>query len=142
MKRLAFEELSSAPCVFKQKVGDGIYAYILVDVEDIVVFKQTLEQRTTVLEKLKSLYELRIENRISLYIGLKLPWKISTAGQFLGVKLRQALYIVSILRQFAFQNAKPPRSPIAECVLTDLLTEEYKSPMDVQFYEQMIGSLQ
>lgn len=58
LNSVGFEELPRAPCDFRRKNEDGSSAYILVYVDDFMIFTPTLVQRSTLLEELKAMYEL------------------------------------------------------------------------------------
>lgn len=141
LRDLGFEELPSAPCVFRRKFGDIGYSYILVYVDDLLVFTPNAAQRSSILEELRELYELRFEDRVSLYLGVQLTWTTDSDGSLVGLKLGQRLYIEGMLRRFGLCNCKPARSPMVESFFTSLATEEDKSSQDVQLFQQMIGSL-
>lgn len=83
MNSLGFEELPCTPCVFMRRNEDGSRAYILVYVDDFPILTRILLQRSTLLEELNALYELRVDRRVSVYLGGELVWKVGKDGQLL-----------------------------------------------------------
>lgn len=141
LERLGFEKLPSAPCVFRRSQTNKSYTYVLVYVDDLLVFTSTAAQRSLILEELNALSDLRFVFPAQLYLGVELTWNANHEGELLGLKLGQRLYVEGILRRFGLHNSKPARSPMVESFFSSLSVEEDKSPQDVQVYQQMIGSL-
>lgn len=52
--------------------ADKTYEYILVYVDDLLMFTQNAEQRSQILSKLNVLYDLRVGTRVRMYLGVAL----------------------------------------------------------------------
>ena len=138
---LGLKELPSAPCVFRRKGTANRYAYLLVYVDDILVLAPSTGERDVIMEELKSLYDLRISERVELFLGVQLKWTLDSNGRIHTLSMMQPLYTESVLRRFGLEESKPARTPMVESFFSGLAAEEDKSVVEVKRYEQMIGSL-
>ena len=141
LEGIGFEELPSAPCVFRRKCLQGQYAFILVYVDDLLILAHTPPQRDTIVGELKKLYELRVSDGVDLFLGVELKWKQDANGRLVSLKMAQPMYTESVLRRFGLQNSKPACTPMVESFFKGLADESDKSMVQVERYQQMIGSL-
>ena len=118
-----------------------MYEFILVYVDDLLIFASTQKVLSEILSSLKGLYELRVSEGVNLFLGVQLYWSKPDGGSCTSVRLSQQLYCESILRRFGMQNSKPALTPMVEAFFTGYAAEEDKSPVNPELYRQMIGSL-
>ena len=114
LNRIRFFELPSAPCVFLRERPSGQKEYILAYVDDLLILAHTVAAKDTITEELKTLYTLRVAEKVDLFLGVKLSWTMNGNGKFLALKMCQSLYTKSILRRFGLHNSKPARTPMVE----------------------------
>lgn len=107
---MGFEELPSAPCVFRRRCQSG-YTFILVYVDDLLVLALTLVERDSFVEELKGLCKLRMTKEVYLFLRFQLEWNLNAQGRPVSFMLSQLLYTESILRRFGtqFQNRHVPQ---------------------------------
>lgn len=141
LNQMGYKELPSAPCVFRRVHASGITSYILVYVDDILVLATTLLELNGIVEELKALYELRLADKVDLFLGVQLGWELSSDGNLESLKLSQPLYTESILRRFGLQTSKPACTPMVESFFTGLSAEQDRTVVHVELFQQMIGSL-
>lgn len=140
LKELGFNELPSAPCVFKKSCG-SFFSFVLVYVDDLLVIAPTQEGVEQVIRNLEGLYKLRRSEKVELFLGVNIKWESSEEGNSTSVKMCQKLYIQSILRRFGMTNCKPAVTPMVEQFFTGLDAEQDKVPVNIELYQQIIGSL-
>ena len=141
LMNLGFEELPSAPCIFKRTTSRGQHAYILVYVDDILVTAHSGAQRDGIVEELKTLYDLRVADQVDMFLGVQLKWSEDLKRRIKSLTLSQPLYIEGVLRRFGLEESKPARTPMVEGFYSGLASEEDKSIVQLTQYQQMIGSL-
>ena len=141
LKRLGFNELPSAPCVFRRIGAGNKPSYVLVYVDDILVLAHTTAERDRIMKELKSLYKLRVSEGVELFLGVQLKWMLGQSGLFESLSLCRPLYIESVLRRFGMENSKPARTPMVESFFHGVSAEEDQSVVEMERYQQMIGSL-
>lgn len=141
LKSIGFDELPSAPCVFRlRRSGSGL-CFILVYVDDLLILATSLEERDSVIRKLQKLYKLRILDDIELFLGVQLKWTVDRDGPLRSLGMSQSLYANSVLRRFQMQDSKPAITPMVESFFSGLTLEEDTTPVDITLYQQIIGSL-
>lgn len=133
---MGFEELPSAPCVFCRKNESSRSSFILVYVDDLLILAENVTEKNVIVNELKALYDLRISEKVDLFLGVQLKWKDGSE-----LVLSQSLYVNSILRRFGLEDSKPACTPMVESFFTGFSAEEEKSIVNVELYQQMIGSL-
>ena len=141
LKSMGFDELPSAPCVFRRKDRNKLHSFILVYVDDILVLAHSIAEKDRIMEEFKSFYDLRVANKVELFLGVELKWKLDSNGRITSLSMLQPLYTESVLRRFGLQNSKPAQTPMVESFFTGLAAEENKSGVMTERYQQMIGSL-
>ena len=140
LQSMGFEELSSAPCVFRRK-SKSFWTFILVYVDDLIVMSQEEKELDAVLGKLKSLYELRVSKEVDFFLGVRLKWNFDSHKRPTTLHLSQRAYTEGVLRRFGMFDSKPAPTPMTESFFSCLGAEKYKAVVDVKLYEQIIGSL-
>ena len=140
LETLGFTELPSAPCVFVRALSPG-KCFVLVYVDDLIVMSTSERELGTVVNCLKELYEVRVSDNADFFLGVQLEWKRGTDGQSQLLRLSQPLYTRSVLRRFGMCGSRPAITPMVESFFTGLASEEDKSAVSAELYQQMIGSL-
>ena len=140
LQQLGYEELPSAPCVFRRG-STPKYSFLLVYVDDIVLMCPTPEELKLAVEKLNAFYELRVCKDVNLFLGVQLTWHPDADGYANSLKMSQSLYVQSVLRRFGMSECKPATTPMVQSFFSGVDTEENKVPVDVERYQQMVGSL-
>ena len=138
---MRFEELPSAPCVFRRKCKSTIDSFILVYVDDLLILAASVTERDAIVEELKALYELRVSDEVEMFLGVQLRWKLDSKGHPITLSMSQPLYAESVLRRFGLQDSKPAVTPMVESFYSGLAAETDKSIVSVERYQQMVGSL-
>ena len=141
LQRLGFVELPSAPCVFRRKGKGNWYDFVLVYVDDILVLSHSAAERDLIMQEFKSLYDLRVADRVELFLGVQLSWILDASGRVRALSMKQPLYAEGVLRRFGLDKSKPARTPMVESFFSGLAAEEDKSVVSVELYQQMVGSL-
>lgn len=141
IEKLGFKELPSAPCAFRRSSKSGWNSFILVYVDDFLILAPNELEVQVIVKELKELYDLRVAEKVNLFLGVRLVWERNFSGKLTSLKLSQALYTESILRRFGLQQSKPSSTPMVSSFFTGLSAETDKSILLVETYQQMIGSL-
>lgn len=141
LKALGFEELPSAPCVFRLRGQGSGLCFILVYVDDLLILTPTMEERHKIVCKLQKLYKLRVLDNVELFLGVQLKWTQGKDGRLISLTMSQSLYTDSVVRRFEMQNCNPAVTPMVESFFSGLDLEEQVPLVDIQLYQQMIGSL-
>lgn len=67
---IGFEDLPSAPCASRRMSANNTYEYILVYVDNLLIFMPSAEQRSHILEGLKVLYDEHVATCVRMYLGV------------------------------------------------------------------------
>ena len=127
--------------MFRRKYTDSSYSFILAYVDDLLALAETASERNNIVKELQNMFEVRVTDKVNLFLGVHLGWDLDSEGRPLSLKLRQPLYIEGMLRRFGLENSKPARTPMVESFFPSFATEPEKSVIEVELYQQMIGSL-
>ena len=111
---IGFEELPSAPCVFRRKFTDSSYSFILAYVDDLLVLEETASEKNNIVKELQNIFEVRVADKVNLFLGVHLGWELDSEGRPLSLKLSEPLYIEGMLRRFGLENWKPAQTPMVE----------------------------
>jgi hypothetical protein len=87
------------------------------------------------------LYEIRQVDDVSVFLGVKFLWERSDDGDLKSVALSQPRYIEDVLRRFGLTECKLAITLMVEAFFVGLDEEEDKRVVDVELYQQIIGSL-
>lgn len=137
---LGFRELHYAPCVFRRKHGSS-FSFILVYVDDLLIFSTTQEEVERIVTELEGIYKLRRSEEVRLFLGVRLQWTFNKQGIATSLKMSQETYVHSVLRRFGMEKCKPALTPMVEKFFEGYDSEEDLSPVNTELYQQMIGSL-
>jgi hypothetical protein len=78
---------------------------------------------------------------VSVFLGVKFLWERSDDGDLKSVALSQPRYIEDILRRFELTECKLAITPMVDGFFVGLDAEEDKRIVDVELYQQILGSL-
>lgn len=67
---LEFEDSHSASCLFSPSIGGSGCKFMLVYVDDLLVIAPSVPELDTTVTELKRLYELRMSDRVELFLGV------------------------------------------------------------------------
>lgn len=115
LKKLEFVELEYAPCVFRYREREH-FTFILVYVDDLLIFSSRESFIEEIIDSLGSLYELRRLENVSLFLGVCLEWRLSALGTPLMLKMSQKMYVESLLRRFKMSSCNPASTLIHACL--------------------------
>lgn len=115
-------------------------SFILIYVDDLLVFAITTRERDEIVDELKELYELRVSEEVDMFLGVQMDWNSNISGASESLKMSQPLYTETILRRFGLQDSKPALTPMVESFYTGLVAESDKSVVSGKTYQKMIGS--
>ena len=118
-----------------------MFSYILVYVDDLLIICPTKAELDNLIKDIKNLYELRVADKIELFLGVEMKWKLDSENKLECLKMTQSIYTMSVLRRFGMQDSRGIGTPMVESFFTNLKAEEDKSIIDPQLYQQVIGSL-
>ena len=141
LQDIGFEESPRAPCVFRLEFTDSSYSFILAYVDDLLILAGNASEKNTIVKELQDMFEVRVAVKVDLFLGVHLGWELDSEGRPISLKLSQPLYIEGMLRLFRLENSKPARTAMVESFFPSFATEPDKSVVDVELFQQMIGSL-
>lgn len=138
---LGFDELPSAPCVFRRKSKSEVHCFTLVYVDDLLMFSPTQSETSAIVEEMKSLYEVRVSENVDIFLRVQLKWQMNWKNEVESLHVCKSLYMHSVLQRFGLENSKPACTPMVESFLTGLAAEDDKSLAQIETYQKMIGAL-
>ena len=127
--------------MFRRKFTSSSYSFILAYVDDLLILAEAASEKKKIANELQNMFEMRFSDKIYLFLGLHLGWELDSEGRPLSLKLSQPLYIEGMLRRFELENSKPARIPMVESFFPSFATEPDKSVVEVELFQQMIGSI-
>ena len=134
-----FSELPSSPCVFVKFEHEGTLVIILIYVDDFLLLSSSHQSMEETKALLASLYELRIMEKVNLYLGVELVW--SKVDDIETLTLSQPSYIESVLKRFGMENARPCPTPMIEGFYAGIDSEEDTATVEQKLYQQIVGCL-
>ena len=121
-------------CLFVRKDADGIFSYVLVWVDDIIVAGASNE----IIDEIKSLLEknFKMDDRVELhwFLGMRILRSED------GITVDQEKYIANVLKQFNMSDSKPKVTP-AEVNLKLVKDDGEHQLVDTKLYRSLVGSL-
>lgn len=88
---------------------------------------------------LKNLYNIRRSEKADFFLEVSLKWKFNR-NEVVALQLSQKTYTTSILRRFEMDRFKEAVTPMVNNFLTGSDIDENSELLDVQHYQQIIGS--
>lgn len=116
-------------------------AFILVYVDDLLILCADDTEKDEIIMNLEKFYEIRSSDGVEQFLGVQMIWTLSGSRIRNSLLMRQSLYSEGILRRFGMENSKPAATPMVESFFNGLSSEVDRSPVDVERYQSMIGSL-
>ena len=88
---------------------------------------ETASEKTNIVKELQNMFEVRVADKVNLFLGVHLGWELDSEGRPVSLKLSQPLYIEGMLRRFGLENSKPARTPMVQSFFPSFATEPDKS---------------
>ena len=121
-------------CLFVRKDADGIFSYVLVWVDDIIVAGASNE----IIDEIQSLLEknFKMDDRGELhwFLGMRILRSED------GITVDQEKYIANVLKQFNMSDSKPKVTP-AEVNLKLVKDDGEHQLVNTKHYRSLVGSL-
>lgn len=138
--QLGFYELEYAPCIFRRVKGT-VTSYLLVYVDDMLIFSTTQEEVESIIIDFEGLYDLRRSEEVDLFLGVRLQWTLDRNSLPTTLKMSQEAYLRSVLRRFGMEGCKPAVTPMVEKFFEGYREGDDEAAVDIEVYQQMIGLL-
>jgi Reverse transcriptase (RNA-dependent DNA polymerase) len=138
--RMGFSELKCVSCVFIEWFGTGLFVLVLVYVDDFQMLSPSGVQLEEVYQAIASLYEIRLMKEVNLYLGVELRWS-KRLGVAMTLHMVQPTYIKSMLVRYGMQDSRPASTAMLESFFAHLEAEEDTTFVELNLYQQIIGSL-
>lgn len=126
--------------MFRLTVGNS-HSFILVYVDDLLIGSTEKSEVEHIVSELEKLYKLRRSEEVDLFLGVRLKWDHDVRSDVRYLRLSQEAYARSILRRFGMDSCKPSITPMVEGFFAGLNLDNDSSPVEIQLYQQMVGSL-
>ncbi|KAJ8715602.1 hypothetical protein PYW07_010084 [Mythimna separata] len=135
LKKLGLKSTSLDPCVYYIN-DNGSILYILIYVDDLLIFYNNIEKGKEMKEQLQSYFKMKVLGPVNHFIG----WRVSQNATRDQIHIDQTTYIKKILQRFNMTDCNPVNSP---CDLSSKLisTGEQDNIVSNVPYQEAIGSL-
>jgi len=135
LKKLGLKSTSVDPCVYYKNDNENIL-FILIYVDDLLIFYNNEEEGKEIKKQLKSKLDMKILGPVNYFIG----WRISQNVARDQIHIDQTAYIEKILQRFNMIDCNSVHSP---CDLSSKLirTGEQDNIIKNVPYQEAIGSL-
>ena len=84
--------------MFRRKFTSSSYSFILAYVDDLLILAETASEKNKIVKELQNIFEMRVADKVNLFLGVHLGWELDSEGRPLSLKLSQPLYIEGMLR--------------------------------------------
>lgn len=129
LKENGLTQITTEHCIFKTEDGELILA---IYVDDGIIIGKNLLQIQTVLEKLKTRFEIKVYSELKTFLGIEIE-KLED-----GITLKQSSYAEEILRRYRMTDAKSVKTPIET---TSDIKSETENKNSAFPFREVIGSL-
>ena len=138
VKEIGFNNTEADPCLYVLNKNKGII-YLLLYVDDIILFTKTEKEMNMIKNLLKQKYNMKELGKLEWYLGIQVTQDDQS------IKLNQQLYIKNILKKFNMENCKTVNTPMeGNLKLTNDMrptTNQEKEEIKNIPYRSAIGSL-
>lgn len=134
LKNIGMKSSSVDPCVY-YKNEDGSIVYILIYVDDLLIFYNNKEKGEEIKQQLKSKFNMKILGPVNHFIG----WRIKQNEKRDQIQIDQTAYIEKILQRFKMTECNPVYSPCDTS--TKLVSTGEENIINNVPYQEAIGSL-
>lgn len=135
LSKMAFTQGKGDPCLYSRTEKNGNITYVLLYVDDLLIFGDLPETTSRVSKQLQSHFNVKDMGDVNHYLGIQV--ERDTDGSFL---LNQKAKIAKILADYGLSEPKPAAIPMEPGFLT-VSVEETTSLPNNHAYRQLIGSL-
>lgn len=133
MIRNGFKQCNSDACLYV-KVQNGITIYVLLYVDDILIFCSDLKRINTVKSLLSNEFEMTDMGKASTFLGMHIEQDIEKGT----IVLSQSKYLEKVLQKFNMQDCKPKSTPMEKGLHLDAGD---KNKCTNHPYRELIGCL-
>lgn len=135
LRELGLKSTSVDPCIYYRN-DNGSIIFILIYVDDLLIFYNNEEKGKEIQQQLKSKFEMKSLGPVNYFIG----WRISQNAARDQICIDQTAYIEKILQRFNMTDCNPVHSP---CDLNSKLisTGDQINIISNVPYQEAIGSL-
>lgn len=135
LKELGLKSTSVDPCIY-HKTYDGIILFILIYVDDLLLFYNNEEIGKEIKQQLKCKFNMKELGNVQHFIG----WRIKQNLTRDEISIDQTVYIEKILQRFNMSDCNPVHTPCEPNVKL-ISTENKKNILTNIPYQEAIGSL-
>lgn len=135
LKELGLKSTPVDPCIY-HKTYDGVILFILIYVDDLLIFYNREEAGKEIKQQLKNKFEMKELGYVCYFIG----WKINQNLERNEISIDQSTYIEKILQRFKMSDCNPVNSPCDTSVKL-VSTENENNILRNIPYQEAIGSL-
>jgi hypothetical protein len=115
---------------------EGVYIFVLIYVDDIIIASSTQQAITTLLQDLKSEFALKYLGDLNFFLGIEVK-KTSS-----GILLSQEKYATDILKRVGMMNCKPVKTPMTVSEKLSSHDDTILAAEDASKYQSIVGALQ
>ena len=135
LQNYGFEPSTADKCVYTGYVKD-VKVLLVIYVDDGLIFSSQMQAIDTVLDELKSCFEIKITENANYFVGIEIKRDYEQGKMY----LKQSSYIKNVIRRFEMENANMITTP--EDQHTNLaLTKDSNEVGEQVPYRQAVGSL-
>lgn len=133
MTRIGFERCASDQCLYVKKQNEEMI-YVLLYVDDILIFCKNIEVINTVKKMLSREFEMLDMGKASSFLGMHIDQDIEKGT----IVLSQSKYLERVLERFDMQNCKPKSTPMEKGLHLERVEENNCTNHP---YHELIGCL-
>lgn len=135
LKELGLKSTSVDPCIY-HKTYDGNILFILIYVDDLLLFYNNQEIAKEMKQQLKIKFDMKELGFVHQFVG----WRIKQNSSRTEISIDQTAYIEKILQRFKMSDCNPVHLP-CDPNITLTSTEDEKNILTNIPYQEAIGSL-
>jgi hypothetical protein len=112
VKSAGFVVSEADPSLFILNRGGGDITYVLLYVDDILIFSKKIVHINAVKSLLKSHFAIKDLGEAKHFLGMKITFERDESGNLLAIKLSNEKLISDMLESFNMSNCKPKSTPL------------------------------
>jgi histone deacetylase 1/2 len=128
LRSIGFESSKKDSCLYFKFSNDGEFSFLGIHVDDLTIVSSSKQFREKVVDKLKSLFNIKCN--FSNVLGINI--KRSTSG----IEISMRNYVENMLRRYKCENLNPCKTPMEQNITVD----DYELE-DTTSNKEIIGSL-
>lgn len=133
MRRIGFGRCASDRCLYT-KNENGIYTYIILYVDDLLIIGQNMEKISEIKKSLSKQFEMTDIGKVDTFLGMCIQQDVSSAT----INMSQKHYLKNVLRKFNMGDCKPASVPIQKGLQ---LNKNEDDECSKQPYRELMGCL-